>query len=316
WLHYAQDASVVEKPLEVSTLQQPNVPVGLAKNEPQTLALAPLASMPFEASVADAEQPMGTIAAELAPIAANTKELNAPISALNKTNENKALNDVVNGFTSPVDSTEDVGFTSLLAERVPNVLVKPQADVAVQSRELPLLGEASVDSARIPAHQTVVQENQWLGQAQQPGHAVASTALDNKSFLQLRFNQQTLATDLVEKTGWLIEHKVDTAQIQLDPPELGPIAVKIHTHQEQVSVSFVVANPQVRDAMDQTLQRLKDLLQEQGINLSHADVNDQRQQRDNSGEDAPSQSSHGESTDEEIIGIHLPQDELGVDLFV
>jgi flagellar hook-length control protein FliK len=175
-----------------------------------------------------------------------------------------------------------------------------------------------VDAGRLePAIQPGIHDSKWLGQAEQTSNSAAATAVENKSFLQLRFNQQTLASDLVEKTGWLIEHKLDTAHIQLDPPELGPIAVKIHSHQEQVSVSFVVANPQVREAMDQTLQRLKDLLQEQGINLSHADVNDQRQQRDKPEQESQPSFAAGESLEENDVRIiNLPQNALGVDHFV
>ena len=132
----------------------------------------------------------------------------------------------------------------------------------------------------------------------------------------MRFNQQTLAADLAEKTGWIVEHKLDTAQIQHDPAELGPIAVKIHTHQDQVSVSFVVTNPQVRDAMDQTLQRLKELLNEQGVTLAHADVNDQRQRRDDNEPEAGGRAGRGDVDDEEVLAVALPLNTLGVDQFV
>ena len=81
-------------------------------------------------------------------------------------------------------------------------------------------------------------------------------------------------------------------------------------------MSFVVANPQVRDAMDQTLQRLKDLLQEQGINLAHADVNDQRQQRDSSGQERSAQAGSGESADDEMHSVPMVHSELAVDHFV
>ncbi|RZA06827.1 MAG: flagellar hook-length control protein FliK [Moraxellaceae bacterium] len=178
----------------------------------------------------------------------------------------------------------------------------------------------TVLTAEAPPHEvgptTVAQDFKWAGQVETILYPANMSANENKSFFQLRFNQQTLATDLAEKTGWLIEHKLDTAHIQLDPPELGPITVKIHTHQDQVSVTFVVNNAQVKDAMDQTMQRLKDLLHEQGIELSHADVNGQRQQRDSQQEGAPSDTPADDFSEEELVTIGLPQTVSGVDHFV
>ncbi|HEY6529602.1 MAG TPA: flagellar hook-length control protein FliK [Cellvibrionaceae bacterium] len=197
-----------------------------------------------------------------------------------------------------------VNFKSLLEGATPQV----SAQLTTQlTAEFPTLEFGPMASA---------QDAKWVGHVENTSYPAGMSVDENKSFFQLRFNQQTLAPDLAEKTGWLIEHKLDTAQIQLDPPELGPITVKIHTHQDQVSVTFIVNSAQVKDAMDQTMQRLKDLLHEQGIELSHADVNGQRQQRDNPQQDTTSNASVDEFGEEELLTIGLPETVSGVDHFV
>lgn len=94
--------------------------------------------------------------------------------------------------------------------------------------------------------------------------------------MTLAFGHAQWTENLAERTGWLIEHAIKTADIQLDPPELGPIAVKIHLQQDQISVSFMAPNASVKEAIDHSMARLKELLQEQGIQLAHADVGHQQ----------------------------------------
>jgi flagellar hook-length control protein FliK len=321
WLQFAQDAALSSlEPSATADTQGPKLPDALSQGDEEITLLAPIMPAPVQAEGASLEPNAPFTPLQSALAAERTTQLKIfwPVLSGNETGADKALNTLPDALIATVDTPEDKSFTGLLAANLTNLLVKPQAEVAKSTGELPLLAEVSVDAGRLePAIQPGIHDSKWLGQAEQTSNSAAATAVENKSFLQLRFNQQTLASDLVEKTGWLIEHKLDTAHIQLDPPELGPIAVKIHSHQEQVSVSFVVANPQVREAMDQTLQRLKDLLQEQGINLSHADVNDQRQQRDKPEQESQPSFAAGESLEENDVRIiNLPQNALGVDHFV
>ncbi|WP_372832825.1 flagellar hook-length control protein FliK, partial [Pontibacterium sp.] len=65
------------------------------------------------------------------------------------------------------------------------------------------------------------------------------------------------------------------AEIQLDPPELGSLKVRLQVGQDQVSVSFVSPHASVRDAVEQSMPRLREMLEQQGLNLGESSVNDQ-----------------------------------------
>lgn len=66
------------------------------------------------------------------------------------------------------------------------------------------------------------------------------------------------------------------AEIQLDPPELGALQIRIHvSHQDQVSVSFSSPQAAVRDALEQQIPRLREMFAEQGLELSQSSVSDQ-----------------------------------------
>lgn len=73
----------------------------------------------------------------------------------------------------------------------------------------------------------------------------------------------------------MASESIQSARIQLDPPELGALEVKIKVQHDQVSVSFGSNNQMVRDALDAQTPRLRELLEQQGINLADVNVSEQ-----------------------------------------
>jgi flagellar hook-length control protein FliK len=69
------------------------------------------------------------------------------------------------------------------------------------------------------------------------------------------------------------------ARIRLDPPELGPMAVRIHTQGGETQIQFTVTNPIARDLVDSGMQRLRDMLEEHGFAKVDVDVNEYQQQK-------------------------------------
>lgn len=75
------------------------------------------------------------------------------------------------------------------------------------------------------------------------------------------------------------------ADIQLDPPELGSLQVRLHVKNEQVTVVFNTPHGSVRDALEQNMPRLREMFADQGLNLSESSVEDHSggNQREDSG---------------------------------
>jgi len=67
------------------------------------------------------------------------------------------------------------------------------------------------------------------------------------------------------------------ANIQLDPPELGALQIRLQISgpDQQLSATFNSPHAAVRDALEQQLPRLREMLAEQGISLGESSVNDQ-----------------------------------------
>ncbi|MDH1469648.1 flagellar hook-length control protein FliK [Shewanella sp. GD03713] len=80
----------------------------------------------------------------------------------------------------------------------------------------------------------------------------------------------------------MVSQGIQQAEIRLDPPELGYMLVKVQVHGDQTQVQFHVTQSQTRDVVEQAIPRLRELLQEQGMQLadSHVSQGDQGQRRE------------------------------------
>ena len=89
------------------------------------------------------------------------------------------------------------------------------------------------------------------------------------------------------------------ARIRLDPPELGPMTVRILHQGGDTQIQFTVNNPIARDLVDSGTQRLKEMLEEHGFSSVNVDVNEYRRDQ------AHEQQEHDDLDDFDIE--HLSQ---------
>lgn len=74
------------------------------------------------------------------------------------------------------------------------------------------------------------------------------------------------------RVGWLADQKIGHAHITLNPDDLGPVDVRLQMNGDKVHASFSSPHVDVRQALESSLPRLRELLGEQGFQLTHADV--------------------------------------------
>ncbi|AKS20401.1 flagellar hook-length control protein FliK [Xanthomonas campestris pv. campestris] len=91
------------------------------------------------------------------------------------------------------------------------------------------------------------------------------------------------------RLSWLADQKIGHAHIKVTPNEMGPVEVRLHLEGDKVNASFTAANADVRQALEQSLPRLRDMLGQQGFQLGQADVSQQQQH--------PSGNRNGAGTD-------------------
>lgn len=93
--------------------------------------------------------------------------------------------------------------------------------------------------------------------------------------------------DLGQKVTWLATQRTQSAELHLNPAQLGPVEISLKLNGDQASLQFTSAHAAVRDAIEQSLPRLRDMLAESGISLGNTTVSDQapreQQQRGKTG---------------------------------
>ncbi|MGH1485039.1 MAG: flagellar hook-length control protein FliK [Cellvibrionaceae bacterium] len=143
-----------------------------------------------------------------------------------------------------------------------------------------------------------------LASISNPAQLQMTSPIDKSQLsVTIPFQQAQWSEAVAERVMWMSAKGIQEAEIQLDPPELGPLQVKVSVTNEQTQVSFVVQNASVRDALDQSAMRLREMFEAEGLNLTDVDVSDQSQQQaEDESSNPESNSVFGVSSEEEVDG--------------
>jgi flagellar hook-length control protein FliK len=112
-----------------------------------------------------------------------------------------------------------------------------------------------------------------------------------------------------QKVAWIARDGGHTAHIRLDPPELGSLTVKVSVDSDSnTQISFIAATPQARDLLEGQMGRLREMLAQQGMDLSRADVD--VSQQDTSGAQDRANNRNGGSPQGGVAGSDDIDEEL------
>lgn len=95
---------------------------------------------------------------------------------------------------------------------------------------------------------------------------------------------QAFADGMAVRLGWMADQKIGRAEIELHPAELGSIDVALEFDGNSVRAEFSSTNADVRQLIESTLPRLRDLLEAQGMTLRDANVGSQQGQQGGGGD--------------------------------
>lgn len=104
------------------------------------------------------------------------------------------------------------------------------------------------------------------GQIQQPSTDRASLQLDTP------MSNPKWGENFSQRVQWVVNQSMSGAQIRLNPQHMGPVEVRIHMQNDQTTVSFTAQHGATREAIDAALPRLREMLNEQNVNVVDIDV--------------------------------------------
>jgi flagellar hook-length control protein FliK len=211
--------------------------------------------------------------------------------------------------------TEEVGLSnglkldeSLSSKESINIHEKPitlvpQETMAapVNTQSTPLADAAlsqmpdALDGIEGLAQQTAKEIQSAASRLESPANSVADKVLAGQAKIDVPPSSPKFTEQIAQRIGIMNTEKLQTARIQLDPPELGSLEIKIKVQQDQVSVSFSSGHPTVRDALEAQSPRLREMLEQQGVELTDVSVSDQQHQA--AGEGNPDESNDEDSGD-------------------
>jgi flagellar hook-length control protein FliK len=89
-------------------------------------------------------------------------------------------------------------------------------------------------------------------------------------------NQSGWDQAISQRVVWMANQQLQNATITINPEHLGPIQVQVQIdNQQQASVQFISAQPEVRQALQNAIPTLSNMLEQSGIQLGHSDVSSQ-----------------------------------------
>ncbi|HJS34084.1 MAG TPA: flagellar hook-length control protein FliK [Pseudoxanthomonas sp.] len=81
--------------------------------------------------------------------------------------------------------------------------------------------------------------------------------------------------DVADAVRWMADQKIGHAHIKVTPNDLGTVEIRLRLEGDRVHADFSSAQAEVRQALESSLPRLRDMLGQHGFQLAHADVGQQ-----------------------------------------
>lgn len=153
---------------------------------------------------------------------------------------------------------------------------KAAADIAANGKILPLTTSEIAIATRVDVRTAKSAAVDVTGQVR-PESLVASPAphaTQAPATLSVEPKVGTPGWDgaLGQRVVWMATRQQQVAEMHLNPPNLGPLEVRLTISNDQASAQFVSHHPAVREAIEAALPRLREMLAESGITLGNVQV--------------------------------------------
>ncbi|ESP90448.1 flagellar hook-length control protein FliK [Pseudoalteromonas luteoviolacea] len=271
---------------EAGTAQAQNVAVVGQKSDKTVESQSKLDSLVSDAKTPQAAKPEVTYNSTKVVSAKETTTAESP-----KQNVEVAPSDESQEMTSDTDSEQSQNSGS-------NQRQTASANVENIFKAIRTLGTEQVQSKEEfeqVIHQ-VEQSRQSQQTVQQQVTAQAKLQADPAVTQALNLARNDAAKMLQDKVNMMINLNNKEAEIRLDPAELGSMQIRIRSDAEQAQINFVVQNQQAKELLEESMPKLREMLEEQGIELGESNI--QQQSEGNSDNEGNEQNGHGKLANE------------------
>lgn len=171
----------------------------------------------------------------------------------------------------------DASATSAAAAGSDKAAAQPRTDFQAALQQASADAGKAADAAALEAKHAIQPQASALQAAATAlapagaANAQAAQALASNQ-LHARVGSQGWDQQLGQKVVWMVNGGEQSATLTLNPPDLGPLQVVLSVSNDQASVAFTAAQPEVREALEQALPKLRETMGEAGITLGDTSV--------------------------------------------
>ncbi len=135
--------------------------------------------------------------------------------------------------------------------------------------------------------------------------------------------KEMVGEQVADRLQMMMSKNLKNIDIRLDPPELGRMQIRMTMNGDVANVQIAVANTQVRDMIEQSLPRLREMMAQNGVTLADTSVQQQQSghQQAHQQQTQTSQSdtlaTHHDFVDDEMdmVTVAMPKVEDGISYF-
>jgi flagellar hook-length control protein FliK len=144
------------------------------------------------------------------------------------------------------------------------------ADDASADSALASAAKPSGDFAALVSHATEqLAANSHISPAANPRHMAAG---DAAMHMEHPVGHADWSNELGNKLNWMATAQRQQADLVLNPPQLGRVEISLTVTGDQATAVFASASAEVRELLEDSLPRLREILSGAGINLGEAEV--------------------------------------------
>ncbi|MDN3474028.1 flagellar hook-length control protein FliK [Pseudoalteromonas sp. APC 3355] len=162
------------------------------------------------------------------------------------------------------------GLRKITAEQTPGRVAQvfTQITAALNTQQTSTLSQYDSLSYEQSLLDTQIIQTQQLQSTSQ----VKQVSIDPGVMQAINIVKSDAAKLLQERVSSMLSINNKEAEIRLDPPEMGSMQIRIRSDAEQAHINFVVQNQQAKEALEQSMPRLREMLAQQGLELGESTI--------------------------------------------
>ena len=192
------------------------------------------------------------------------------------TNEGADINKAVatsakrDDLLKSLEELQKDGLRKITSEQTPARVAQvfTQITAALNTQQTSTLSQYDSLSYEQSLLDTQVIQTQQLQSTSQ----VKQVSIDPGVMQAINIVKSDAAKLLQERVSSMLSINNKEAEIRLDPPEMGSMQIRIRSDAEQAHINFVVQNQQAKEALEQSMPRLREMLAQQGLELGESTI--------------------------------------------